>query len=146
MSKWFLVPAWQWRRGLECVVLSSPSDSSVVLFRAFKGSCHRWLHHCYAWPPRRRQKRKLFEQHKVLVSLSKMSFTGEDEFEFFRNDSELLLNDIILPKSLAFDHGTTNILSSESFPFTVSSHWPLSTDHSLSAPPPFYIPCPFNSL
>lgn len=79
-------------------------------------------HHCYAWPPSRREKRKLFEQHKVLVSLSKMSFIGKDEFEFFRNDCELLLNDIILPKGLAFDRGTTNILSSKSLPFTVSSH------------------------
>lgn len=61
-----------------------------------------------AWPTSRREKRK-FEQNEVLVSLSKMNFTGKDEFGLFRNDSEQLLHDIILPKCLAFDHGTTNV-------------------------------------
>lgn len=35
------------------------------------------------------------------AGFTKMSFIGKDEFEFFRNDSELLLNDKILPKGLA---------------------------------------------
>lgn len=35
------------------------------------------------------------------AGFTKMSFIGEDEFKFFRNDRELLLNDKILPKGLA---------------------------------------------
>lgn len=57
--------------------------------------------------------------------------TGKDEFEFFENDCELLLNHIVLPKALAFDLGrTTDVLASKSFPFMFSSYWPHSTDHA----------------
>lgn len=71
--------------------------------------------------------------------------TGKDESELLRNDCELFFY-TILTKGLAFLCRRTNILSSPSFPLTLSFYWPHSSDRALLLFLLASFICPFSFL